>query len=152
LLKICEVVSILLAALVGGMFWGPWAGLSRSIAAFSPEVFLAIGHRMGRNLAAVMPILMPAALLSNVPVLWLSYGSRPRTFYPTLASFGLYVVALLVTLLIEVPIVNQIRSWTVATLPANWQQLRDRWGRFHVVRIVAAFAGLALLVIGAICG
>jgi hypothetical protein len=63
-LKISQFISIFLLALVTGVFWGPWLGLSRSIATFQPEVFLAIGHRMIRNLAPVMPILMPAAMLS----------------------------------------------------------------------------------------
>jgi uncharacterized membrane protein len=151
-LKIWEIVSILLSALVGGMFWGPWVGLSRSIATFKPEVFLAIGHRMGRNFAAIMPILMPAALLAIVPVLLLARNVRPELFNLFLAGQSLFVLALLVTLVIEVPIVNQIRTWTPAALPDNWQQLRNRWAAFHVVRVVAAITGLALLVTGAVCG
>jgi uncharacterized membrane protein len=99
-----------------------------------------------------MPILMPAALLSMAPVVLLSYHVRPETFYTALAAQALLVLALLVTLAIEVPIVSQIRKWTPATLPANWRQLRDRWARFHVVRVAAAVAGLGLLVTGAICG
>ena len=60
-LKSWHFINIFLAALVTGVFWGPWLGLSRSIESFSPEVFLAIGQRMIGNLAPVMPILMPAA-------------------------------------------------------------------------------------------
>jgi uncharacterized membrane protein len=126
--------------------------LNRHVASFKPEVFLAIGERMGRNFGAVMPILMPAALLSTVPVLLLSYRGRPGTFYLTLAGLGCFLVALLVTLLVEVPIVNLIRAWTPTTLPSNWKQLRERWVSFHVIRVVAAFVGLALLVGGAVCG
>ena len=59
ILKIWELASILLSALVTGVFWGPWVGLSRSIATFTPDVYLAIGHRMIRNLEPVMTILMP---------------------------------------------------------------------------------------------
>ena len=149
-LKIWESISIVLSALVVGVFWGPWVGLSRSIATFKPEVFLAIGHRMNRNLAPVMTILMPAALLSIVPVLLIAYDERSKTFYLTLAGFALFIVALLVTVFVEVPIVKQIEKWTVSTIPENWQKLRDRWGTFHVVRVVAAVAGFALLVIAAI--
>jgi hypothetical protein len=148
--KIWELISILLSALVAGMFWGPWLALSRSISTFKPEVFLAIVHRMNQNMASVMTILMPAALLSTVPVLFISYSERRRTFYLTLTGFALFMVALLVTVLVEVPIVKQIETWTVATLPGNWQQLRDRWGAFHVVRMVASGTGLVLLVIVAI--
>jgi uncharacterized membrane protein len=149
-LKIWELISIVLSALVAGMFCGPWVALSRSISTFQPEVFLAIVHRMNRNMAPVMTILMPAALLSIVPVLFISYNEQLRTFYLTLTGFALFIVALLVTMLVEVPIVKQIETWTVPTLPGNWQHLRDRWGVFHVIRIVASIAGLVLLVVGAI--
>ena len=149
-LKIWELISIVLSALVAGMFCGPWVALSRSISTFGPEIFLAIVHRLNRNIAPVMIILMPAALLSIVPVLFVSYHERPKTFYLTLAGFALFIVALLVTMLVEVPIVKQIDMWTVATLPGTWQQLRDRWGAFHVIRIVTPIAGLVLLVVGAV--
>ena len=149
-LKIWELVSVFLSALVAGVFWGPWLGLSRSITTFSADVFLAIGHQMIRNLAPVMPFLMPAAILSIVPVLVLSFHQRPQTFYFTLVGFALFIVALLVTLIVEVPIDNRIKTWTVATIPDNWQQLRDRWETFHVVRTAASVAGLLLLLIGAL--
>lgn len=149
-LKVWELVSIFLLALVTGVFWGPWLGLSRSSAAFKPEVFLAIGHHMIRNLAPIMPALMPAALLSELPVLFISYRQRPDTFFLNLAGLGLFIIALLVTLMVEVPIDKQIRTWTAATLPANWEQLRGRWNTFHVVRTFASVAGLFLLLVAAI--
>jgi uncharacterized membrane protein len=105
---------------------------------------------MDRNMSSVMTVLFPVALLSTVPVLILSYSARPQTFYLTLAALALFIITLLVTMLVEVPIVTQIRSWTVATLPSNWQQLRDRWGAFHYVRIVPSVVGLILLFISAI--
>ncbi len=148
--KVWELISILLSALVTGVFWGPWLGLSRSIATFTPDVYLAIGHRMIRNLAPVMRVLMPAALLSIIPVLYLSVGAQPTTFYLSLGGLGLFIVALLVTLIIEVPINEQVKTWTITTLPSNWQELRDRWERYHVIRVAASVTGLSLLLAGAI--
>lgn len=149
-LKVWQWISILLAAMVSAMFCGPWVALSRSMNTFGPVVFLAIGHRLVKNVAPVMTILMPAALLSTLPVLIISYNDRPSTFYAFSAGFILFTIALLVTLLVEVPISGQVKTWTITTLPENWQQLRDRWGSFHVVRVVASLAGLGLLVGGAI--
>jgi len=149
-LKICELINIVLSALVGGMYWGPWLALSRSMPTFKPEVFLDIVNRMNRNMEFVMTILTPVALLSTAPVLFFSYKEQPRTFYLTLIGFVMFIVALLVTMLIEVPIVKQIVTGTVGTLPANWQQLCDRWGAFHIIRVVAGIGGLVLLVAGAI--
>jgi uncharacterized membrane protein len=149
-LKILELVSIVLSAVVGGMYWGPWLALTKSMKTFKPDVFLAIVDRLNRNMAGLMTALTPIALLSIVPVLFISFGRQPTTFYLNLAGFILFVVALLVTVIIEVPIVKQIATWTVGTLPDNWTQLRDRWGLFHIIRVVTGIVGLALLVAGAI--
>jgi hypothetical protein len=53
----------------------------------------------------------------------------------------LFVVALVVTMAIEVPIAQQISAWSIATMPENWQLLRCRWGTFHVVRLVGGPGG-----------
>lgn len=147
-----ELVNILLSALVTGVFWGPWVGLTRSIATFAPPAFLAIGYRLNLNLGPLMTVLMPIALLSAVPTLVLSFGTRPATFAFTIAGLALYVLALLVTLIIEVPIANRIKSWTEPTLPTDWQRQRDRWASVHIIRVASGIGGLGLLVAGAVYG
>jgi hypothetical protein len=149
-LAIWQFISILLLALVTSVFWGTWLSLSRSMAALTPETFLEVGHTMIGNLGTIMAILMPAAILSVLPVLYLLYRERSRAFYLTLAGFVLFIVALLITLIVEVPIDNQIEGWTVTTLPDNWQQLRDRWEWFHFLRSWVSVLGLALLLGGAL--
>jgi hypothetical protein len=150
ILKIAEIVSIVVTALAAGMFFGPWLALTISIRTFAPDVFLAIVGRLNTNMARIMTALLPLALLSMIPVLFFSYSVQPDTLIATLAAFALFVAALLVTMLIEVPIVQQIVTWTVPTLPDNWQELRDRWGAFHILRVVASLAGFVFLVVGAV--
>ena len=149
-LEIWQFISILLSALVTGVFWGTWLGLSRSIASLTPETCLTIGHAMIGNLGLVMAILMPAAILATLPVLFLLYRRRSGALYPTLAGFALFVIALVITLIVEVPIDNQIEAWTMTSLPANWQQLRDHWELFHAIRTWVSVIGLALLIVGAL--
>ena len=149
-MKTWELISIVLSALVAGMFHGPWVALSRSMKTFTPDVFLAIVDRMNRNMAPVMTVLMPATLLSITPVLFLSYREQPRIFYLNAIALALFIIALVVTVFVEVPIVEKIVTWTVPTLPGNWQQVRDRWTKFHVIRVIAGLASLILLVIAAI--
>jgi Domain of unknown function (DUF1772) len=148
-MAIYQVISIVLSALVMGVLWGPWVGLTRSIATFEPEAFLAIVKRLSNNLAPVMTVLMPAALLSMVPVLIFAFNARPVTFYLTLVAFACFIVALVVTVTTEVPIVKQIESRTIPTIPDNWERLRDKWVSFHLLRVISAIAGLTLLVAGA---
>jgi uncharacterized membrane protein len=149
-LKTWELISIILSALVAGMFSGPWAALSISMKTFTPEVFLAIVDRMNRNMAPVMTILMPANLFAIAAVLLASFHVQPKTFYLSAIAFILFLSSLLVTIVVEVPIVQQIATWTPATLPPNWQQLRDRWLRFHLVRVAAGISSFVLLVVAAI--
>jgi uncharacterized membrane protein len=149
-LKVWKLVSIVLSALVGGMYWAPWLALTRSMRTFKPEVFLAVVERLNRNMAPLMTALTPIALLSIMPVLFLSYNDHPTTFYLNVAGLIAFIVALLVTTIVEVPIVKQIATWTISSLPDNWQKLRDRWGAFHIIRVVAGILGVTLLVAGAI--
>lgn len=150
LLKTFEVVDIVLAALVAGVFWGPWVGLTRSIADFEPATFLVIGRRLNANLGPLMTVLMPLTLLAIVPTLVLSFGTL--TFALTSAGLVSFVVAIVVTVVIEVPIAEQVKSWTPTSLPENWRGLRDRWARVHVVRVAAGIAGLACIAAGAVFG
>jgi uncharacterized membrane protein len=149
-MKTWELISIIFSALTVGMFHGPWIALSRSMKTFTPEFFLEIVDRMNRNMAPVMTVLMPGTMLSIIPVILFSYRRQPMVFYSNTVALLLFLLALLVTVLVEVPIVQQIVSWTPSTLPANWQQLRDRWMRFHVLRVIAGMASLVSLLIGAI--
>ena len=148
-LKCFELLNLVLSALVGGMYWGTWLALSRSLNRFESNVFLAIAHRLNQNMAGLMTYLTPLGLLSTLPKLYLSFGSQPTTFWFTLAGFMGFLTALLVTVWIEVPIVKQIVSWDLLALPAHWTQLRDRWVSFHWIRVVGGLVGLALLAAGA---
>ncbi len=154
-LRAIQFVSIFLLMLVTGIFWGTWFSLSRSIVSISPATFLETGNAMIRNLAWPMRFLFPAALLATLLVLVeLFRAGRGRRLGPafllTLAGLLLFIVALLVTLLVNVPIDNQLRQWTISSLPPNWEQVRDRWQLYHSLRTFASLAGLALILAGAL--
>jgi hypothetical protein len=48
----------------------------------------------------------------------------------------------------EVPIDNQIKVWTLATLPANWEALGDRWEFYLALRTFMSIAALAAVTAG----
>jgi uncharacterized membrane protein len=146
-LKFAQFISILLLFLVAGVFWGTWFSLARSITAIAPATFLEIGRIMIGNLAVPMSILMPLALLSTLPVLFLLYRQKSMpAFYLTLGGLALFVVALAITLLVNVPIDDQLMQWTAQTLPSDWEAVRDRWEFYHVLRTFVSLGGLALVV------
>ncbi|MEA2540551.1 MAG: hypothetical protein QOH35_1917 [Acidobacteriaceae bacterium] len=149
-LKVWELISIILSTLVAGIFFGPWVALSGTAGGFKPEVWLAIVNRFNSNLFLVMSVLMPGALLSIVPVLFMTYNGQRSTFFLNAIAVVLSAAGLLVTVLVQMPLVKQMRGWTVATLPHNWEQIRDRWEAFHAVRVVASVAGLVMMLTAAI--
>jgi uncharacterized membrane protein len=145
-----ELIAIVLTGVVTGVFFGPWLGLSRSIDQFSRETFLAIGKRMIGNLRPVMPVLMPLAILSVIAAAVMLHSTSICGFWLTVAGLALFLGALLITLTVEVPIDNQIRRWTLETMPAEWEQIRDRWERFHALRTFASLGAFVLVTAGAI--
>jgi uncharacterized membrane protein len=150
-LKVAQCINLFLLLLVTGVFWGTWFSLSRSIASIAPETFLAIGRIMIGNLAGPMPVLMPLALLSTLLVLFLLYRQKLlKAFCLTLVGLSLFVVALLATLLVNVPIDGQIAKWTVETLPSDWESVRRHWEAYHTLRTFASLVGFGFILIGAV--
>jgi uncharacterized membrane protein len=150
--RTAQTVTIVLFALVMGVFWGTWFALSRTMDRLSAETFVAVGHEMIRNLGVPMAILLPLALLSALVTLVLLWqGGRAAPFWWLLAGFLLMVAALVITLAVEVPIDNKIEVWTAATLPGDWRSIQSRWETFHTIRsflsiaaVVAATISLAV--------
>ena len=89
----------------------------------SSEAFLEIVDRMNRNMAPVMTVLMLGTMLSIVPLLLLlPYHQQPMVFYlSTAAFFVFFSLRCWSRWWCEVPIVQQIVTWTHSTLPENWR-------------------------------
>jgi hypothetical protein len=146
-LKIAQFINTFLLFLVAGVFWGTWFSLARSMRSITPETFLEVGQIMISNLGLPMSILMPIALLSTLPVLfWLYRQKSMLAFSLTLFGFALFVVALAITLLVNVPIDNLIRQWTIQSLPSDWETIRDRWEFYHVLRTFVSVVGLGFII------
>jgi uncharacterized membrane protein len=142
-----QFAALFLLALVTGIFWGPWFALHRSMSGFSATEFLHITRTMVRNLGIPMRILMPCCIVAMGASTW-SYPDRQCVgFYFSIAALVLSIIALVVTMAVEVPIVTRIDRWTDTTIPDGWQSLRDRWLSFHIIRVVSSVCSFACLVI-----
>jgi uncharacterized membrane protein len=150
-IRAAQATTIVLFALVMGVFWGTWFSLSRTMSRLSAETFVAVGHEMIRNLGVPMAILLPLSLLSALVTLALLWqGARGAAFSWLLAGFLLMVAALVITLAIEVPIDNKIEAWTVATLPGDWRSIQSRWESFHTIRTFLSIAAVVAATISAV--
>jgi hypothetical protein len=144
--RLALFVHTFLFALVVGVFWGTWFSLSRSMRSITASTFLEVGHTMIANLGGPMAILMPATLLSAGPVLFVLHRRHRRAaFVLALVGAALLVVALVITLGVNVPIDNAIARWTVDTLPPDWRAIRDRWEAYHAARTLVSVAGFGFV-------
>jgi uncharacterized membrane protein len=148
--RVVQATTIVLFALVMGVFWGTWFSLSRTMDQLSAPTFLTVGHQMIHNLGTPMAILLPLALLSALVGLALLWPQgRTARFWWLAAGFGLLVAALGITLAVEVPIDHQIQAWTAATLPADWRSIQARWERWHTLRTFLSIAAVVAATLSA---
>lgn len=141
-------ITIILLMLITGVFWGTWFTLTRSLDNFSAGEFIHIGKTIIANVAVPMSIIMPAALLFLLWSMGSSYKTNRTVFWLYSFSFLLMVVTLIITVAVEVPIDNQINSWTVDTIPGNWTALRKTWNEFHTIRTFTSIASFICYVGG----
>jgi uncharacterized membrane protein len=149
-IRATQFAAIALQVLVVGAFWGSWIGLSRFMDTLTPATFVEVGHTMMNGYGTIMAVLMPAAVLATLVAGILVYWRNRLAGYLTLAGFACVAVATAITLIVNVPIDNTMAGWTVATLPADWMQIRDRWETFHTARTFVTLGGLAVTLAGSL--
>src|SRR5207302_4986889 len=68
-------------------------------------------------------------------------------FYLSSLACLAVIIALLITLIVEVPIDNEIRTWTATTIPSDWTMIRARWECFHAARTFVSLGSLASFIV-----
>jgi hypothetical protein len=141
--KVATFVALFLLALVTGVFWGTWSTLTRSITTFSAAESIHIGQTIIANVAWPMRFLMPTCILMMISSAWFVPEKNSTAFYLSFVACLLIVIALLITLIVEVPIDSQIKTWTATTQPSDWTVIRARWESFHAARTFVSLGSLA---------
>jgi uncharacterized membrane protein len=148
--KLTQLLTLCFLLLLTGIFWGNWFSISRSFGTFSLPEYIHIAKTINQNLEIPMRFI---SILSIV-FMCLSMGfyshKRSTGFYLGIVSIAFILTAVLVTLVAEVPINNQVITWTQASAPSNWEIIRDRWQMFNIVRTGAALAGFGVFAISII--
>ena len=140
LIKLAHFLEIMLYVLVAGVMWGTWLALGRTMTQYGAGTFLTDGKHMIANLGVVMAVLIIAAVVAGlVAAFWLFRARSTTAAWLALAGLLLMVAVLVVTLAVEVPIDNKISSWSVATLPPDWRDIRAQWaGLPHAAHVPLA--------------
>src|ERR1041384_120252 len=118
---------------------------------YNPSDLAASGYTESMH-HAIQVFTVPLPTIVMLSVLFtgassvLAWRERP-IFYLLAAGCFCAVVVAVVTVFGNVPINNQIKTWTVASPPSNWSDFANAWWRFQSVRTIAALAGLMLVIL-----
>jgi uncharacterized membrane protein len=137
------VLLVLMALLVGSMF-GILIGYNP--ASLSASAYVEQHQNAVRSLNTLFPV-MGAICIVLTAVLAARSGANRRVRYLLLAAVLLMLVAALVTRFGNQPINAIIMTWNTQVQPANWEQLRDQWWQWHVVRTIAAILAFSFVVL-----
>ena len=138
------IVTAFVLMLVCGVFWGLYFALSRSYHVFTPDELAKIARTIVANLEVPMRNISTLCLA----LMGLSIGFYPAKggydFWAMITALLLIIGSLIITTAIEVPINNQVVTWTNTNVPADWQQIRSRWQYYNAIRTILALMSFLL--------
>lgn len=139
------VIAVVMAGLMAGLETG--AGFQHLTAQGLPE---AAWTRMHQAEDGLFRRMIPPTFIFTVLMLLIAAvitRGSVRVLFILAASFT--VVEIIATIVLNVPINNQVQRWTPGNAPQNWGVLRDTWLRNHWWRSTVGLAGFVLAVVGA---
>ena len=127
------LIVLLFAALATGGLIVNWIGLGRAMSRLSVSAYVEFHQHTNRTFDPYMPIVVIGAVAGGV-ALAVMYGLH--SISGELSAAGAVCSALVI--IIGVPtcvrINHQIASWSIQNPPRDWDQTRERWIRFHIIR------------------
>lgn len=109
-------------------------------------VHIRAAQPLAKVLGTVMSFWYPFTFLLALAVTLVAHTAWSTPWWLALASTALFALISVYSLLLPVPINNQVARWQPDTVPANWRDLRRRWDLLHAIRVVFLVIGLILLV------
>ncbi len=144
--KVLSPAALMLAGTLTGNELGTLAVIHPALARVpAPGYLLAeqsVTHRYGK----VMPVLMTATTGALGAAAAASAG---RTRWLFTAAAGCYTAMLALTLLGNVPLNSATLRLTAQTPEAEFNDIRRRWNRLHLIRVSLDVSGLILAAVAA---
>ena len=118
---------------------------SGTTASFYTEKIQYAIHHIGTPLFGMLIATTVLCFLSAV-----LYFRATRRVSLLLAAAGIFfLIGAMITRFGNIPLLDLMDTWSVASPPANWLDVAERWYMFHSVRLVVDLIGLFLAVLSA---
>lgn len=147
-LSATRVVAILCSGLMTGLLFGDWLGPAFARSAMSVSSFVEFQQIVHINYLRTLPALSTIALAT--PILWLVLLRNRRDsaeFKILLAATMAIAIGFAITLVLNVPVNNQLETWNAAAPPPNAREIWSTWEKAHVIRTVFWVVGFFLEIV-----
>jgi uncharacterized membrane protein len=144
-----EITAIVVAGMLTGSEFAVAVFFHPRISRLEDALHIRAAQTLAKVLGMVMSFWYPLTFLLALAVTFVAHTTRGTPWWLPLSSTVLYALISVYSLLLPVPINNQVARWQPDTVPANWRDLRRRWDLLHAIRV--AFLVIALILLVASC-
>ena len=135
-----EVAAIVVAGTLTGSELAVAVFFHPRISRLEDAVHVRAVQALAKVFGTVMPFWYALTFLLALAVTFVAHTTRSTPWWPALASTVLFALISVYSVLLPVPINNQVMRWQPDSLPANW------WDLLHAIRVVFLVIALILLV------
>src|SRR5215475_3220907 len=141
-----EITAIVVAGAMTGNEIAVAAFFHPRISRLEDAVHVRAVQTLASALGAAMPFWYALTFLLSIAVTFIAHSTWNGPRWLALGSAALFASMIIYSILLPVPINNQVARWQPESLPHNWRELRQRWDRLHVIRVGFLIVALILLV------
>ncbi len=141
-----EVATIVVAGTLTGSELAVAVFVHPRVSRLEDAVHVRAVQALAKVFGMVMPFWYALTFLLALAVTFVALTTRSTPWWLALASTVLFALISVYSVLLPVPINNQVARWQPDSLPANWRELRRRWDLLHAIRVVFLVIALILLI------
>jgi hypothetical protein len=116
----------------------------------SDETHVRVAKPLAGRLGRFMPFWYAMCVVLAILQLLTIGRAALLSWWLCCAAAILLGVIIVLTILLPVPINNQIAGWNLDRLPADWLSMRRRWDLYHRIRVLLLLVVLTLLILSAL--
>jgi uncharacterized membrane protein len=143
---IIEIAAVVVAGTMTGNEIAVAVFFHPRISRLEDAVHVRAAQALAKALGAVMPFWYALTFLLSLATTFVAHATWSKSWWLALSSTALFAIMIIYSVLLPVPINNQIARWQPDSLPANWRGLRRRWDTLHAVRVGFLIVALIFLV------
>lgn len=140
--SIIRFVNIISVALLAGVSFGIWIGFNPMN--LSTSTYIEQQQNMLNSLSVLMVSLVLTATIITIVSAFLHKKDKSKFIMLLLAALFL-ISCILITRFGIKSIDEAMMSWSPASPPANWKQMRNDWWNLHIMRTWTELIALALI-------